>query len=426
MHHPTPRRIFLGQLGTTLVASRSLIAATTRANDKLNLGVVGVAGRGGDNLRGVSGENIVALCDVDVRNLEAAAKQFPKARTYRDFRKLLESKDLDALVISTPDHTHAVAATAAMQSGLHVYCEKPLTRTVSEARAVTELAIKHKRVTQIGTQIHAGNNYRRVVELVQSGAIGSVKEVHVWVGSSYGGLELPTEVTPVPEHIDYELWLGPVPYRAYSAEYVPFKWRHWWAFGGGSLADFGCHFMDLPYWALGLGHPNKAELLEGPPLHKESTPPWLVVRFWFPGRDTQAPVALTWYHGGRKPEFLSKELADQWGNGVYFIGDKGELMSDYGRHVLFPEAKFADFQRPEPFIPNSIGHHEEWIEACKGRGKTTCPFRYSGPLTETALLGNVAFRAGQSLDWDPHTMKATNCPAADEFIQHRYRLGWSL
>jgi len=426
MHSPTTRRIFLGQLGATLVASRSVLAATTRANDKLNLGVVGVSGRGGDNLKGVSGENIVALCDVDAHNLENAAMLFPQAMTYGDFRKLLERDDLDGVVVSTPDHTHAVAVIAALRAGLHVYCEKPLARTVSEVRAMTNLARQKDQVTQLGTQIHSGDNYRRVVELVQRGAIGTVKEVHVWVASSYGGMELPKESPPVPEFLDYDLWLGPVPFRPYSPEFVPFKWRYWWAFGGGSLADFGCHFMDLPFWALDLSHPDKIEPLDGPPVHPESTPPWLIVRYSFPARESQPPVALTWHHGGRKPGFLAKELADQWASGVYFIGSKGDLLSDYSRHVLLPEDRFVDFPRPEPFIPNSIGHHLEWIEACKGRGRTTCPFSYSGPLSETALLGNVAFRAGQTLEWDAKALKASNCPAAEPFIQHRYREGWSL
>ncbi len=395
-------------------------------NEKLNLGVIGVAGRGGENLQGVGGENIVALCDVDDQRLAAAAQKFPGATTCNDFRRLIDQKDIDAIVVSTPDHAHAVCAVAALKSGRHLYCEKPLARTVSEARIITETARKEKRVTQIGTQIHAGNNYRRVVELVQSGAIGTVAEVHVWVASSYGGKERPTDTPAVPPHLHWDLWLGPVEPRPFHSEYVPFHWRHWWAFGGGSLADFGCHFMDLPHWALDLRHPQTIEVVDGPPVHAESTPPWLIVRFTHPARGDQPPVKVTWYHGGKHPSLLTEEQFKQWKSGVLFVGSKGQLLANYSAHELLPEKDFADFKRPAPFIKNSIGHHQEWITAIKNGGKTTCPFDYSGPLTETALLGNVAYRVGKKLDWDAKKMRATNCPEADQFIQHRYRKGWRI
>jgi predicted dehydrogenase len=216
-------------------------------NEKLNIGVIGTANRAGDDLREVSSENIVALCDIDDKFLAVAAAKYPGTKKYNDFRRLLDQKNLDAIVVGTPDHTHAVAVVAALQSGRHVYCEKPLARTISEARIIAETARKHKRVTQIGTQIHAGTNYRRVVELVQSGAIGPVREAHVWVSATYGGMDRPKETPPIPANVHYDLWLGPVEYRPYSPEYVPFKWRNWWAFGGGALADFGCHYMDLPH-----------------------------------------------------------------------------------------------------------------------------------------------------------------------------------
>ncbi|MEK7678405.1 MAG: Gfo/Idh/MocA family oxidoreductase [Verrucomicrobiota bacterium] len=399
----------------------------TSPNDKLDIGVIGVAGRGGDDLQEVSSQNIVALCDVDEKSLAAAAQKYPQAKTYHDFRQLIDQKGIDAIVIGTPDHTHAVAAVAGLKSGRHVYCEKPLTRTVSEARIVTDLAKKHQRVTQIGTQIHAGNNYRRVVELIQSGAIGPVREVHVWVGAVYGGMDLPMEYPPVPPHLHYDLWLGPVPHRPYSPEWVPFKWRNWWAFGGGSLADFGCHYMDLPHWALGLSHPRAVEVLDGPPVHPESTPPWLIVRYEHPARGEKPPVQLTWYHGSKYPsQLISKEQFEKWRSGVLFIGTKGQLLADYGRHLLLPEKDFAGFVPPQPFIPNSIGHHKEWIEACKNGGPTTCSFDYSGPLTEAALLGNAAYRAGKKLEWDAKSLKAANCPEADRFIRHQYREGWAI
>ena len=433
MQTPLTRRKFLQQ--TTLGAAGGWLAGfqiqtascrTLSPNEKLNLGVIGVSGRAGEDLKEVSGENIVALCDVDDTRLRAAAEKYPQAKTYNDFRRLMDQTDIDAIVVGTPDHTHAVATVAAIKSGRHVYCEKPLTHTVSEARIVTELARKHQRVTQLGTQIHAGNNYRRVVELIQSGAIGLVREVHVWAAAPYGGVELPKDAPPIPAGLKYDLWLGPVQYRPYNPVYLPFKWRNWWAFGGGTLADFGCHFMDLPHWALDLRTPLSVEVVDGPPVHPESVPTWLIVRYQHPARDKQPPVTLTWYHGGKHPSLLTPEQEKQWKSGVLFVGEKGTLLSNYSSNVLLPEKDFADFAPPAPFIKNSIGHHKEWIQACKTGAMTTCNFDYSGPLTETALLGNVAYRVGKKLDWDAKEMKARGCPEADEYIQHHYREGWTL
>src|SRR3989441_6195009 len=299
MKNSLPRRKFLQQ--TTLTTAGLWLIGPSRSwsagslNEKLNIGVIGVAGRGGDDLKEVSSQNIVALCDIDDKNLAAAAQKFPGAKPYNDFRRLIDQRGIDAIVVGTPDHTHAVAAVAALKSGRHLYCEKPLSRTISEARFVTELARKEKRVTQIGTQIHAGNNYRRVVELVQTGAIGAVREVHVWVGASYGGKHRPKETPPVPSNLHYDLWLGPAEERPYSPEYLPFQWRNWWAFGGGALADFGCDYMDLPHWALELSRPLTVEPVDGPPVHPYSTPPGLVVRYQYPGRGEKPPVQLTWF-----------------------------------------------------------------------------------------------------------------------------------
>ena len=242
------RREFLQQTGLAVaglwVAGCRTAPRTISANEKLNLGIIGVAHQGGYDMNSVATENIVALCDVDDLFLSAAAEKFPRARTYNDFRRLLDQKDIDAVVVATPDHTHAVAAAAALRSGRHVYCEKPLTRTISECRVVTELARKQKLITQIGTQIHSGDNYHRVVELIQQGTIGPVNEIHVWVNASYGGKGLPKDTPPVPKNLHYDLWLGPVAYQPYHPDFVPRSWRNWWAFGGGALADFGCHFMD--------------------------------------------------------------------------------------------------------------------------------------------------------------------------------------
>jgi predicted dehydrogenase len=287
---------------------------------------------------------------------------------------------------------------------------------------------KMKRVTQIGTQIHAGTNYRRAVELVQSGAIGPVSEVHVWVNVTYGGKDRPKDKPAIPAGLNYELWLGPVQEVSYSPEYVPRAWRNWWVFGGGALGDFGCHYMDLPHWALGLHAPLSAQVVEGPPVHPDSVPPYLIVRYQYPERSGQPPVTLTWYHGGKQPppDVLAPDLAKEWKSGVLFVGRKGNLLSDYGRHILVPEKNFAGFVAPTPFIRDSIGHHAEWIRACKTGEPTTCNFEYSGALTEAVLLGNLAYRVGASIDWDSAKLRARSCKDAEQYIQHHYRKGWKV
>ncbi len=439
MTHITRRQfihgVILGSTGYWLGCQTT--ARRLSPNEKLNIGVVGVANRGGANLTGVASENIVALCDVDDIFLQAAAQKFPQAKTYNDFRRMLDRRDLDAVVCSTADHTHAVVSVAALRSGRHVYCEKPLTRTVSECRIVREAARRGRLVTQMGTQIHAGTNYRRAVELIQSGGIGPVAEVHVWSAVQYGGMERPTDTLPVPANLHWDLWLGPVSERPYHPDYVPGKWRNWWAFGTGGLGDFGCHYMDLPHWALGLRYCSSVEVVDGPQVHPETVPPWLILRYKYPARGKQPPVKLTWYHGGKQPEILPSILPEDtdkkgnkkkanWPSGVLFIGTKGMLLANYGRHALLPQKDFAGFEPPKPFIADSIGHHKEWIEACKTGGPTTCNFDYSGALAETVLLGNVAYRAGKKLEWDAATLRARNCPEAEQFVQHQYRKGWKI
>ncbi len=423
------RRDFLKQTAAGAAGALLLGCQAPRrrlsANDKLNLGIIGVANRAAANLEGVSSQNIVALCDVDENYLRAAAQTYPAAQTYHDFRKLLDRNDLDAVVVSTADHTHAPATMLALRSGRHVYCEKPLTHTVSEARMVAEAARKYKRVTQMGTQIHAENNYRRVVELVQSGAIGPVREVHNWVGSVWAGRPLAAQPVPPPASMHWDLWLGPAPERPYDPAYVPAYWRGWWDFGGGAMSDMGCHHIDLSYWALGLRHPVSVEA-EGPPVNAQTAPPWLIVHYEFPARGAQPPVKLTWYNGEKRPPYFAEGKLPKWGDGTLFVGEKGMLLADYGRYVLLPEKDFAGFTPPPASIPASIGHHNEWIAACKTNGPTTCNFDYSGALTETVLLGNVAYRTGKKLEWDAKRLKATNCPEADRFIQHHYRRGWKL
>ncbi len=433
----TRRRFLLGALaGGAAAAARPGLRAVggAAANDRLDVAVVGVGGRGRANLRGVASENVVALCDVDARNLAAAAKKHPRARTFADFRRMLDAvgKGIDAVVVSTPDHTHAPAAAMAMRMGKHCYCEKPLTHSLHECRTLIDLAAENKLVTQMGTQIHAGENYRRVVELLGAGRIGPVGEVHVWHTVSYGGSGRPKETPPVPDHLSWDLWLGPAARRPYHPCYCPSRWRAWWDFGCGGLGDFGCHYMDLPFWALELGHPETVEA-DGPPVQAENTPRWLKVRYAFPARGDRPAVTMTWSDGGRQPARVAEVLAElpaaerkKWSAGVLFVGAKGMLLAGYRRHRLLPAERFADTPPPPKSIPASIGHHREWVEACKTHGPTTCSFAYSGRLTETVLLGNVAYRTGEKLAWDAAELRATNCPEADRYIRREYRRGWTL
>jgi predicted dehydrogenase len=409
------------------IAGGAAPAADKSPNEKLDVAVVGCGHRGAANLGGVSSENIVALCDVDDRQAGKAFERYPRARKYRDFRKMLDEvgRRVDAVVVSTPDHTHAPAAVMAMKIGKHCYCEKPMAHSVHEVRTMREVAQKNKLATQLGTQIHAEPNYRRAVELVQSGAIGAVHEAHVWFGGSYAGSDRPKETPPVPPELDWDLWLGPAPYRPYHPCYLPGTWRRWWDFGTGAMGDFGCHYMDLPFWALGLRYPARVEA-EGPPVHPEGTPAWMIVRYQFPGRGGSPPIRLTWYDGGKRPELVRQEKVPDWHSAVLFVGSKGMLLADYTKWKLLPESQFAGFEPPKPTIPDSVGHHREWIAACKSGGPTTCNFDYSGALSEAVLLGCAAYRSGKKLDWDAKQLHAKGCPEVDRFIRPAYRQGWTL
>lgn len=435
-------------LGSAAAASAATFAAPAllrarNLNEKLNIAVIGSGGRGGANMQAVESENIVALCDVNAANLGKAAERHPMARQVVDFRRLYDHADeFDAVIVSTCEHTHAFATLPALRLGKHVYCEKPLTHSVWEARVIREAAAAAGVATQMGTQIHAGDNYRRVVELIQTGAIGPVREVHVWVSRAWGlqsaeeaeqahdivfVQDRPEESEPVPAGLDWDLWLGPAPQRPFHSVYFSGpKWYRWWDFGNGTMSDLGSHWIDLPFWALDLKVPLTIEA-QGPPPHPEIAPASMQVTYEYGQRDELPPVTLTWYQGRNKPAIWSDGGIPQWNSGVLFVGDDGMLLSDYGKHVLLPEDKFPqDFQRPEPFIPKSLGHHAEWVHACKTGEPTTCNFEYAGWLTEANHLGNVAFRAGEKLEWDPENLRASNTSAADPFIRREYRDGWNL
>ena len=401
-----------------------------------------MGGRGGSNLGGVSGENIVALCDVHQPHVLKAAQKYPAAKQYKDFRKVFDdAKAFDAVTVSTCEHTHAFAVLPALQLKKHVYCEKPLTHDVWEVGVLLDATRKAKVATQMGTQIHAGDNYRRVVELIQAGAIGPVREAHVWVGRAWGlqseeeakahkdivsVRERPAGSTPVPEGLDWDLWIGPAPFCPFHEVYWPGpKWYRWWDFGNGTMSDLGSHWNDLPWWALKLDHPLTIEA-EGPPAHREIAPASMHAIYTYGQRGDMPPVTLHWYQGTMKPKLLSDGKIPGWNSGVLFVGDKGMLLSDYGKHLLLPEDQFKDFKRPEPSIAKSLGHHQEWLHACKTGAPTTCNFEYSGPLTIANHLGNVAYRVGTKLQWDHIALKTKNCPAAEPMIRREYRKGWKL
>jgi Oxidoreductase family, NAD-binding Rossmann fold/Oxidoreductase family, C-terminal alpha/beta domain len=411
-------------------------------NERLNIAAIGVGGRGGSNLQGVSSETVVALCDVSEPAIESAARYHPRARRARDYRKLYDNaREFDAVVVSTTEHTHAFATLPALQLGKHVYCEKPLTHNVWEARVIREAAAKARVATQMGTQIHASDNYRRVVELIQTGAIGPVHEAHVWVSRAWGlqskeaaernrdivcVTERPTEASPVPKGLDWDLWLGPAPERPYNDVYLPGpKWYRWWDFGNGTMSDLGSHWNDLPFWALKLDAPRTIESF-GPPPHPEIAPASMHTVYEYGPRGDMPPVTLHWYQGEEKPRPWREDAIPRWRDGVLFVGAKGMLLSNYARHVVLLGPEDREFARPEPSIPKSLGHYAEWIHACKTGAPTTCNFEYAGRLTEANHLGNVAYRAGKKLHWDPATLHASNAPEADPFIRREYRKGWKL
>ena len=440
------RRRFLASGAATAASLTFGAPAILRARgviEKLNVAVIGAGGRGGSNLAAVAGtENIVTLCDVNADNLGRAAEKHPKARTFVDFRKMFDRpQEIDAVIVSTCEHTHAFATLAALQNGKHVYCEKPLTHSVWEARVIREAAAKANVATQMGIQIHSLPNYRRVVELIQTGAIGHVREVHVWVSRAWGWQspedakkhgdlvstqERPKGSSPVPKGLDWDLWLGPAPERPFHEIYFPGpRWYRWWEWGSGTMSDLGSHWNDLPFWALNLKAPLTVEAA-GPPAHPDLAPASMQATYEYGPRGEMPAVKLTWYQGVNKPSIWTEKGIPQWDSGVLFIGDGGMLLSDYGKHLLLPEDKFQDFKRPNPFIPESPGQQAEWVKACKTDLKTTCNFEYSGWLTEANHLGNVAYRVGRKIEWNAESLHCPNAPEASSIIRREYRPGWKL
>lgn len=409
------------------LCGRSLGADSRSPNDKLNIAIIGCGGQGNWNLKHLTGENIVAICDVDDRRAGNAYERFPKAKKYYDFRRMLDEMDarIDAVVVSTPDHTHFHPAVTAMRMGKHCYCEKPMAHNVAQVRAMTELAAEKKLATQLGVQRHAFPNMHRVVELIRSGAIGPVREVHAWVDSDRGMPPMPEKFPPVPSHLKWDLWLGPAPERPYSPAYVPYTWRFWWDFGSGDIGNWGCHILDIPFWALGLRYPTKVAA-SGPPVDAQRTPKTMDVRYEFPAHGPRPAVTLHWSQKKGGPKILAEHKMPRIGSGVLFIGDQGMLLCDFGRRWLLPEDKFAHFEPPAQSIPDSPGFHQEWIQACKGGPAPTCHFDYSGPLSETVVLANVVYRVGHEFDWDAAQLKTPGSDDVEKYLRYDYRKGWEI
>ncbi|UCD28776.1 MAG: Gfo/Idh/MocA family oxidoreductase [Planctomycetota bacterium] len=404
-------------------------------SEKLNIAYIGCGGRGHANLRSTRGENIVALCDVDDERAAKVFENYPKLPKFKDFRVMLDKvKDIDAVVVSTADHTHAAASVMAMKMGKHVYCEKPLTPTIYEARIMAKVAEQTGVATQMGNQGHSHDGARRSVEMIRAGAIGPIREVHAWSDRPKGwwpqGVDRPKETPPVPDHLAWDLWLGPRPKRPYHSDYLPFKWRGWWEFGSGALGDMACHILDIFFWALEPGAPTSVQA-EVSDRHIETAPVWEIIHWQFPARKNMPPVKLTWYDGGKQPPQELIHGQKMVGNGSLFIGDHGTLYvpdAYGGRSILLPKDKYVNYVAPMPTIPNSPGHHAEWIRACKTGNPTGSHFGYSGPMTETVLLGCIAARVKDGpIEWDPVSMRVTNVPAGNLFVRPpTYRKGWTL
>jgi len=450
------RRGFVSLAGAAAAISivpRHAVAGSgkTSPNEKLHIAGIGVGGMGASNLAACSAENIVALCDIDSDYAGKTFAKYPRAKQYRDFREMLDrQKDIDAVIVATPDHSHAVIALTAIRHGKHVYVQKPMTHSVHEARVLTEAARKHKVMTQMGNQGQSGDGGRLIREWIADGAIGAVREVHAWtnrpVWSQSVEVERPKETPPVPASLDWDRWIGPAAYRPYHPSYHPGTWRAWWDFGTGSLGDLGCHILSAPFWALNLKYPVSVEgcistywegLWQKTDPKNEQYPRSTIVRYKFPAREGMPEVKLTWWDGGMmpaRPEELEegRRMGDSDG-GVLFFGDKGILMC--GCHGssprLIPETRMREYEQPAhtiPRIPGGQGGHEkDWVRSCKDGKPASSNFDYSGPLSEMVLMGNLAVRfPNRRLLWNGEKMQVTNDATADAYVRRQYRKGWEL
>ena len=449
MSHATSRRSFLRAAGSAATAFTILQAGSARtyaANEKLNIASVGAGGRAAGDIQAVASENIVALCDVDATRAAGMFKRFPQAIQFRDYRQMLEKldKQIDAVIVGTPDHHHFHASMAAIQRGKHVYCEKPLTHSVWEARELTSAARQAGVATQMGNQAQASEQTRVVQEFVLDNAIGQIREAHIWTDRPSRGLfdeywaqgvTRPADQPAVPKTLDWDLWLGPAPERPYHSAYLPFKWRGWWDFGTGALGDIACHYFDPVFRALRLGAPMSVEA-SSTRVNQETYPVGSMITYRFPARDQMEPLTLVWYDGGlRPPRPAALQPGDVMGtNGLLLVGDDDAvLMSDWNQWKIYPQERAKQYGQPPKRLPRSAGHHAEWLAACKGGPPAGSNFDWAGPMTETVLLGNVALRSQLrndltrlALSWDAENLKFTNHPNANQFLRRAYRSGWEI
>ena len=433
MRHSHSRRSFIQYSLAAGLGSRFLRPQKARAaSDHVHIACVGVGGKGESDMTETAvGNHIVAICDVDENRLASAAKKFPKAKTYTDWRKLLEQSDIDAVTISTPDHMHAPVTYSAMELGKHVYTQKPLTHSVYEARRLTEAAREKKIVSQMGIQHHSNTFFKTAVELIQDGKVGRVREAHVWTDRPVGfweqGFDRPVGSKSPPKHLHWDHWLGVAPARPYVDGYHPFKWRAFWDFGTGALGDMGCHGMDPVVNALALGPPNRlTATAEG--LTSETGPKKSVVNYEFPGTQfTTDSFKMVWYDGAKLPPRALFDVPKEYElkpNGILFVGDKGQLIAGYfGHSELFINGEKAELGIEPLTIDN---HYTQWTDAILGKGKTSCPFDYSGPLTETVLLGNVALRCGEPIVWNSSQLVIEGNEKANALLRRDYRDGWQV
>ena len=450
IHRPT-RRDFLRQAAFAGAAGSALggggggsaFGFQAPAESKVRFACIGVGGKGQSDTEdaGRYGE-IVALCDVDEKKLDAMAAKFPKAKKYTDYRRMLEEvgNQIDAVTVSTPDHTHAPAGAMAMRMGKHAFIQKPLTWSVEEARILRAIAAEKKLCTQMGNQGTAADGFRRGVEVIRSGTLGAVKEIHVWTNRPIWpqGIGRPKEVKGIPNEIHWYEWLGSASERPYSPAYHPFGWRGWLDFGTGALGDMACHTINVAAMALQLFEPETVEVVDTSGIvDRETYPSWSIIKTHFGQRGARGPIDLVWYDGGDKlPKEKQSEIAEKlYGekmakSGLLIVGEKGSFYStnDYGaEHVLLPKEQFKDV-KVESALPHSPGHFQEFVEAIKAKDPTKAlsNFEYAGQLTETVLLGVVALKLGGKIEWDPAAMKVKNKPEADQFLKRQYRQGFSV
>jgi predicted dehydrogenase len=441
------RRGFLGiglagAAATISIVPRHAVAVggKTPPNEKLNIAGIGVAGMGRGDLDAVGGENIVALCDVDLRHAAGSFKKWPDAKQFRDFRKMFDAmeKKIDAVVVATPDHCHAVASMAAIRRGKHVYCEKPLAHSVHEVRQLVKAAREHKVVTQLGNQGHSFESIRIFCEWIWDGAIGNVHTIHLGchaVNSGIDALPLLKERHEVPATLDWDLWLGPAQTRPYHPAYLPSKWRGWVPFGNGTVGDWTCHVVDPVFWALDLGAPATIQAKVknyDPKTQGDAFPKGEIITYEFPAKGNRGPVTVHWYSGTERiprPKDLEKDRKPVE-TGAVVLGDKGTIM--YGSHGaggvrIIPEAKMKAYKLPPKKIPRAKEHHQDWLQAIRTGTKAGSDFSYGGPLTELAMLGVIAIKmAGVKLQWDAEKVQFTNCTEANQHINPPYRHGWTL